>query len=160
MSSFLITNGGPHPADKWAVATAEIIFDTSSMPSSDRLLDAKKLQLQIVEALLPHHEGAQERERGHLAGGRHEARTAHLAEVNDGGAEALAEADEAIAAIQAIKSDLTIKVDDKDVPWADWARLPERVEAWRNIIASHFMSAKHIEHSWHKDRAEGRAPAA
>ena len=150
-SGVLITNGGPHSPEKWAVATAEIIFDINPAMASDRLLQAKRLQLAIVEALIPHHAGVMDRERGHMAGDKKQRNLRKSDDLHtDHQKEAGAEADEAIAAIQAAA---------KGTPWEGHCSEPERVAAWRNIIASHFMTSKHIEHCWHSDRQNGRAPA-
>lgn len=138
----LITDGGSHPPEKWAVATAEAIFDINPAMAGDRLLAAKKLQVAIAEALMPHHGGVQEREKS----------TPRLEHSNeDNIAESLSEAEEAYAAIKAAAS---------GTPWADHFDDPARAAAIKATIASHFMTAKDIERQYHARRNPSDAGAA
>ena len=132
----LITNGGAHPPEKWAVATAEIIFPTDNVRDSNRLLQAKKLQFAIADALVPHHTDVQTAEKGKLA----TLGDAHLDTPHD----PLEAAQKALADIVALA---------KGTPWelhfADAAVQAEIVQE----IGNHFATAEHIERQWHCHRS-------
>lgn len=130
----LITNGGAHPPEKWAVATAQQIFPIDQKIDSDRMVMAKRAELAIVEALLPHHAGIQTTERSGLA-----ASVDHL----DTPLDADAEADQAVAAVCAAL---------KGTPWENKTADPAWRAEVRSIIHQHFRTAKDIERQWHVKR--------
>lgn len=130
----LITNGGSHTPEKWAVATAEVIFDINLQMDGDRLLQAKKLQVAIAEALMSHHSGVQEREKS----------APRLEQSNeDNITESLSEAEEAYA---------DIKKAALGTPWEVHFDDPDRAAAIKSTVASHFMTAKNIERQYYCKR--------
>lgn len=148
----MITDNGPHPPAKWALETAKMVFDLEPGEEgpkldAEQLIDAHELQAKIARALVPHHHGVQHRERGHLKGeaGPRLARP-HL----DNLAEARAEAAQAIADIQQAA---------QGTPWQAHFARPDVVAAISDVVSTHFLTAKDVEHRWHRDRAAGRAPA-
>lgn len=141
MPGLMVTDGGPHPADKWAVMTGEHIFPIDPKADSERLIDARKVQMKIIEALLPHHHANMEAERGNLK----TKGDAHLTAP-------YAPEDAAKAALAEIVSIL------KGTPWEaktidpDWLRIVE------GELATHFATAQNIERQWHCHRS--KTPAA
>lgn len=132
----LITNNGTHSPEKWAVATAEHIcpIDESAM-SADRLLAAKKLQVAIAEALIPHHTKVQHHEKGALK----EKGDEHF----DTPCDPSIHLDEAMAAIIAAA---------KGTPWeAHYARADVQA-AIRQEVGNHFATAMDIERQHHADK--------
>lgn len=134
----LITDGGAHPAEKWAVATAEMIFPIGpelEKAQGDRLLKAKRLQLDVADALTGHHAGVQNHEKTKLAALGDD----RLDHVPDHAA-ATAEAVEAVMACM------------KGTPWEDKTANPEWREEITRIIAMHFGDNANIEREWHCHR--------
>lgn len=143
MTGVLVTNGGPHPADKWAVATAEHIFPIDPSVVGDRFLAAKKLQLAIAVALEPHHEGVQEAERAKLAAAGDD----HLQTPHD----PLAAAEAALAEIQAAAA---------GTPWEAHFADAEVQRVVIQEVGNHFATAEHIERQWHCHRNPSDAAKA
>jgi hypothetical protein len=131
----LITDGGPHPADKWAVVTAEHIFQIGPGVTGDKMLAAKKFQITIAEILMPHHQGVQDDAQVSLKADA----VAHMATAYD----PLAKAQAACAAIVSAAA---------ATPWAEHFAKPEVQQAVIQEIGNHFATAEHIERSWHADR--------
>ena len=137
----LITNGGPHPADKWAVATAEMIFPAETA-SADNALAAKRFQLDIAEILEGHHAGVATDEKAKIA-----ANAAHIKSAQDYHGE---RADKAVADIVA-KS--------KGTPFEAYFAREEWQAVARPIIGSHFATNADIHRSWHADANPESEPA-
>jgi hypothetical protein len=141
MAGILITDGGPHSAEKWAVATSERIFDITKV-AGERVIAAKKLQNVIAESMVRHHAEAQAREQTHLAVPETAAARKNLEYTVDRD-EALRETAEVIADVQKAAA---------GTPWAaHWAD-PEVIKAATQIISSDLMTVKDIERRWHTDR--------
>jgi len=134
----MTTNGGPHSAADWAVATAEFLVDIDASVTGERLIAAKKLQAAVAEALLPHHTRVQENERAAIAAAGDD----HLSTPMDSHTEA-----EATFEI--------VKNLAKGTPW-EWhfERVDVRREAIETII-QHTNTSKHIERRWHAQRNRG-----
>lgn len=130
----MITNGGPHPPDFWAQATAEHIAPIAPSMTGARRLAALALQARIQEALTPHHQAVQDTERGKIAADPERL----LAPVDPE-----PHLDAALAAIQAAAA---------GTEWEAHFRDPAVVETIRREIGIHFATAQHIERSWHADR--------
>lgn len=132
MPGVMITNGGPHSAEKWADMTGEHIFpiDANAM-AADRLIQARKLQVAIIEALVPHHHGIQTVERGklHVAGDAH-LDTPYTPE------------DTAADALESV-----LKILDGS-PWDKRGD-----ETWQRVVlgelSTHFATSQNIERQWH-----------
>ena len=63
MFGVLITNGGAHPADKWAAATASHIVSVADNVGGGQKAAAVKLEAAIIDILEKHHNLAQKGER-------------------------------------------------------------------------------------------------
>lgn len=134
-AKILITNGGTHSPEKWADTTAEHIFQVGSAVAGDRLIAAKKFQIQIAEILMPHHDAVQTDAKASLAANAQ----AHMTKAYD----PLAKAEQATAEIVAAA---------KGTPWEDHFAKPEVQQVMVQEIGNHFATAEHIERSWHADR--------
>lgn len=146
----MITNGGPHPADKLADATTDTIMDLiqvaddADTPEAAAARAAKRTMRPILfDIFNAHHDGVQKHERGHLKMSvkKHEARdhackridvTPHLSVM-----------DEVYAALDA-------------TPFAEHFAKPEVREVLKQIVAQHTANAMHIERCYHADRHEAK----
>ena len=133
MARIMITNGGSHPPEKWAMVTAERIFDIGGSVAGDRLIQAQKLQLAIAEVLMPHHEKIQSTERTKL-----DEDSKHLLAPTD-----------ATDYLDDIMDDI-VKV-SKGTPWQDHFKRPEVQDAARRIIMADIATVQHVERMWHAD---------
>jgi len=147
---FLITNGGPHPADKWAEITAETILDMlvdanpdDDTPAAAAARKAKRdLRPKLFDVLNSHHEGVQKVERSTLA-----------SKANMTMAEA---AVHAVTNLDPEPHKPGVMDDVNKVlaqtPWADHFAKPEVQEHLWKIIGQHTVDVMHIERRWHHDR--------
>lgn len=131
----MITDGGAHPPEKWAVMTAEIIFPLSEALKGDRAILARKVQLAITEALLPHHYDHIIDEQSALKAVGDD----HLDKAYD----PIPRAEEAL---EAVKSCL------RNTPWEDKLKNEEWLRTVGGILASHFATSADIERQWHCHR--------
>ena len=137
MIGVLATDGGPHPADKWAEATASHIVDIASHVAGERRAAAVKLEAAIIDILGGHHTTIQDGERAKIVEHGHD-RLGH-----DLDPEHHLSVDDAVTEIVAAA---------KGTPWeADFAK-PEMAEHLKALLAQHFRTSMHIERSWHSDR--------
>jgi hypothetical protein len=134
MTRILVTNGGAHPPEKWAMTTAEQIFDIGTGVAGDRLIQAQKFQLTIAEILMPHHEKVQSTERSKLSDDSNYILTALTGE---------AYADDVIKDIATAA---------KNTPWASHFASPEVQAAARDVIVEHFLTSQSAERQWFADR--------
>jgi hypothetical protein len=137
MVQIMITNGGPHPYTKWAVATAQQIIDIGANATGTQAMDARKLENKIIDILEVHHKCVQDDERDELKSKSH----ARLCED--------------------ILYDVTDYVDDPvseivaasvGTPFEHHFAQPQIQAYLREVIALHFRTSKHIERSWHADK--------
>lgn len=135
-SGIMITNGGPHSAEKWAFTTGEMLFPIDSNVAGDRLIAAKKVQLAIIEALIPHHDVNMTNERNQLSSSGDIALDLPYSPEQ-----------EMQRAFNSIVSIL------KTSPWAYKAVDPEWEKAVKEILASHFATSQNIERQWHCHRS-------
>lgn len=134
MTRILITNNGPHPAEKWAMATAQAVFDTSALVLGDHSIAAQKFQLSIAEILQPHHTQLQTDEQTKLVANADYINTVLTADDY---------ADRAMTDIVNLS---------KGSPWeVHFANENVQTEA-KKVIASHLMTSQHVERLWHADR--------
>lgn len=136
----MVTNGGPHPPEKWSEQTAEQLVDVIQVeptyPNYEAALQQKNvLKDKFMAALTPHHTKVQGKERGHLSTKGSE----HLASDLDPN-EYL---DEAVAAVNAAV---------KGSMFEEHFAKPLVQIFIKSTLAGHFASAMHIERSWHADR--------
>lgn len=145
----MITNGGPHPADKWADMTVDtimeliVVSDDSDTPEAAAARAAKReLRPILFNIFNAHHDGVQKHERGHLTKNvkKLDAAHEHVA-ANVDVTPHMAVTDEVDAALAA-------------TPFAAHFAKPEVKDVIHRIIGQHTANAMHIERSWHKDRLE------
>ena len=141
MSRILITNGGPHPPEKWAMTTAERIFDIGSTVAGDRLIQAQKFQLAIAEVLLPHHNKVQIAERTKL----------------DGNVKNLLVPYDVTGFLDGIMKDITTVA--KGTPWQDHFAKPAVMAAMREIVGGDIATSEHVERLWYADHHPDSAEA-
>ena len=130
----MVTNGGPHPPEKWALASAEDIFNIDPEMSGARLIEAQKLQVAIAEALVGHHCTVQDNEKSRLQENIHYIHSPH----------------DPSEYLDHVMNDVLAVL--KGSPWQKHFAKKNVREAMREVIANHFMAAQHIERSWHADR--------
>lgn len=132
----LKTDGGTHPADKWAWATATHLVSVD--PNADALIqrNAATLQLRIAEALEGHHGAVQKQERAGLRQNGDD----HLATAID----PLPFVEQALADIVAVA---------KGSRWEPQFNDPAIQDQMRAVLATHFATSQHIERSWHAGRS-------
>ena len=133
----LITDGGPHPADKWAECTASHIVSIADHVAGERRGSALKLQAAVIDILERRHTTVQTGERG-KSGEHGHARLGH-----DLDPEHHVVLDEVVAEIVAAA---------QGTPWAAEFAQPATADALRQLIGQHFSTSIHIERSWHADR--------
>lgn len=141
---FMVTNGGPHPADKWAEVTRDAILDlivvdeNSASEAAVAARDAKRmLSLTLFNILNRHHDAVQKHERSEL---RKKDGHKRLCVQYDPTAPAEAALSEVLNALAAVPM------------FADHFAKPEVRETLFRIVGQHFADAMHIERSYHADR--------
>lgn len=136
-TGILITNGGPHPADKWAEATAAQIVEIAEHVAGEKRAAAVKLQAAIIDILIDHHTKVQIGERGKIAEIGHD-RLGHDLDPSHH-----LTLDEVIGQIVAAA---------KGTAWqADLAT--EDAKTYLSLLLrSHFATSMRDERSWHADR--------
>jgi hypothetical protein len=150
----MITNGGPHPADKWADMTTDTILglikvgEDSVTEEAAAARQAKRdLRPILFDIFMGHHDGVQKHERGHLP------KNIKTAEKANAHAHALdvtphmGVADEVFSALAA-------------TPFAAHFAKPEVQDVIRQIIGSHTADVMHIERRWHHNRLSAAAKGA
>jgi hypothetical protein len=140
--SILTTDHGTHSPEKWAIATANMIFPYDPATVGEHLIAAQKLQIAIAEALIEPHATVQDQERNHLSGdalARYEAEH----DVDD-------HTDDAVERVLVVAD---------GTPWADHFAKPEVKAAIREVVGSHFATAQHIERAHHAQHNPSDAAA-
>lgn len=132
----MITNGGAHSAEDWAMATATRIFAPSPEMTRGRMVLFTQVQMGIAQALMLHHEWCQKHERKKLAVDAASRLGRDYIEDRDA---RLAEADLAIADIQKAVA---------GTAWEEHWKKEDVLAAVRNIIASDLMTARDIDRQW------------
>lgn len=140
----MITNGGPHPPDKWAAQTARSICDLIQIDEAADSAEAKTarkakphLELDLADVLEEMHRQNQDNERAKL------------------GEEGDARLSKPLIQLQsdAVENGLAMVVAvTASTPFAAHFALPQVQAVVRNILAQHCANAMHIERSWHADR--------
>lgn len=133
-TGILVTNGGPHPADKWAAQTAAQIIQIGADASGEQAIAARKFELVILDILEDHHGKVQTHERGKIT----EHGTARFAHPLDS-------AEHVDAPFQAIVAA------SKGTLFESHFAKPEVQAHIRNVLASHFATSMDIERSWFAD---------
>ncbi len=135
MIGVLVTDGGPHPPEKWAEVTAsQIVDDIATHAPQTGVGESQEFRDKLVAILTPHHGRVQESERGalvHVPG-----RMQHDLDPTPHLSDPLAEI---VAAAQGHT-------------FGAYFTRPETQEYLRRVIGTHFATAMQIERSWHADR--------
>lgn len=138
----LVTNGGPHSADKWAEATASHIVDIADHIAGERRGAAIKLQAAIIDILTTHHTTVQSGERDKILADGHPRLQADL----DPGQHL--SIDDVVAEIIGAA---------QGTQWESDFNAPETPAHIKALLTQHFATSMHIERSWHADRNPGAA---
>lgn len=147
----MITNGGPHPADKWADMTTETILDLvqveedSVSPEAAAARQAKRdLRPVLFGIFNAYHDAVQKHERDDL--------TKNVKTLDDANARAAAKIDVTphLGVMDQVDAALAA------TPFATHFAKPEVSEIVHLIIAQHTANAMHIERSYHRDRQEAK----
>lgn len=149
IAGFMITDGGPHPSDKWAQLTSDTIVDTILVDSNPNdgsanavgvRLAKRELRNALFAILISHHTGVQEKERDKTK----TIKTAGVAALHalpphdptEHMQLTLAQVNTAFAA----------------TPFAAHFAKPEVQAVVAQIIGQHTVDVMHIERRWHHDR--------
>lgn len=131
MAKVLVTDNGSHTPEKWAMCSAEVIFPLDGVIDADRVFLARKVQLDIAQALLPAYTDIQDAEWDGL-----------VTDPKTGLETPLDPKAETEAAVVSILAAV------KGTPWEDhFARL-EVQQAVLSEIGSHIATIKQIERDW------------
>lgn len=142
----MITNGGPHPADKWADTTADAILDLiqieadSVTPAAAEARQAKRdLRPKLFDIFNAHHDAVQSSERAAVPGTAKAANALVAHPINPA-----PHVDPTAAQVFALLA---------TTPYADhFAKLEVRAVI-ETIIGQHTADVIHIERRYHQDRA-------
>jgi hypothetical protein len=140
--SILATDGGVHPPDKLALATADHLVHVNPKAPAEKQVAARKLEIAIAEALTPHHSVVQGDERVALAS----IGDGHL----DTEVDVAAHVDDALVAVVACA---------KGTPWEAHFQDADVQAVIRQTLGNHFATSKTIERSWHCDHHPESAAA-
>lgn len=143
----MITNGGPHPADKWADMTTETILaliQVNEGAASPEAVEARQVKRDLRQVLfdifMGHHDGVQKGEHRDLAKvKKHAEAKAHCAKPLELHPDCHAALEEVNAALKA-------------TPFAAHFAKPEVQAVLSTIIGQHTADVQHIERRWHVDR--------
>jgi hypothetical protein len=136
-TGILVTNGGPHSADKWAEATASHIVDIADHIAGEKRGAAIKLQAAIIDILTAHHTAVQIGERTSLQTDGHLRLQVPL-DPNDH------------LSLDQVVADIITAA--QGTPWAAEFDNPESPTHLKALLKQHFSTSMHIERSWHADR--------
>jgi hypothetical protein len=130
----MITNGGDHPAELWAQATAEHLLPIAPNMTGKRLRAAQALQNKVADAIEPHHQGVKDVEQKKLDADAAQIMVEPNAEEH---------IDDAVAAVLACFA---------GTEWSDKPNDPAYVAMVRTEVGVHFRTSQLIAKSWHADR--------
>ena len=134
---FMITNGGPHPPEKWADVTAKAIADLIVIEPSapvEAVIDKRGFEAALFKLLVEQHRHTQDRARAICTENHDHGDHRHL--VHD---RATAVAEKVVALAH-------------NTRFAEHFEKPEVRTFLHNVIGQHFANSVHIERSWHADR--------
>lgn len=151
----MITNGGPHPADKWADMTTETILDLiqvaedSVSPEATAARTAKRdLRPVLFDIFNGHHDRVQKHEQNHMRANIKSAKAAsdHMTVPLDVTAH--------LTVMDQVKAALAV------TPFSDHFAKPKVIKTIKQIVGQHTADAMHIERRWHHDRHVATAKGA
>lgn len=141
---FMITNGGPHPADKWADMTTETILglvqvaEDSVSPEALAARDAKrKLRPILFDIFNEHHDKVQKHEQGELSKSK---------KLTTDPVQAIDTKKHTPSTMEQVDAALA------DTPFAAHFAKPEVKAVLHAIVGQHTADVMHIERRWHQDR--------
>jgi hypothetical protein len=141
---FMSTDGGPHPADKWAEITVAYILDlvevddNSATPAAMQARrERRDLRTKIQSILEGHHAKVQEAERGKLATEGHERLKGII--------------DPTEHPLDQMADDIVAATDGMSLIGPHFHK-PEVRKAIVSLLGNHFSTSMDIERSWHSDR--------
>lgn len=139
----MVTNGGPHPADKWAETTTDAILDLiqieddADTPQAAMARQAKRdLRPVLFNIFMGHHDGVQKRERGELKSKRTSQVTARIDPTPHFEGGVIAKVEQALAA----------------TPFAAHFAQAHVHAVIHQIIGQHTANSMDIERKWHADK--------
>lgn len=143
MTSVLISDNGPHSADAWANCAAEHIFAISPNIASNRLIEAKRVQIAIATALLPLFKIVMSTERDALLGNK-------------------AHSDKAIGVDEAMVFSTIEQIVAlaRTSLWKDTLGSLEWVNQAIADVTSFLHSVQQIERFWHADTTDNKSAKA
>ena len=155
MENILVTDGGPHSAEKWAEATSSHIVDIAQHVAGEKRAAAVKLQAAIIDILEGHHTTVQNGERAKLAGVTgHDRLQAELDPEHHLSLEQVVA--EIIAAANGTPWEADFNYAGQEAHFGEegehYPRIPSMAENLTALLSNHFASSMHIERSWHADR--------
>lgn len=140
-AGILITNGGPHPAEKWAIYVAERIVPTDNVTIGDRPMQALALQVAVAKAISDDFEKAQSEEKSRLFNDSN-----HLN--NDYDVDLY---------VEPMMQDIVSCA--KGTPWEAHYNSADVQNEIRSMLRSHVWDTLHIERMYHADANPDMAPA-
>ena len=137
ITSILKTDGGPHPASKWAEATAGHIVQIGEHVAGAELVRARRFELTVMDIVEAHHATVQDGERGKIVSDGHDRILAALDPSDH------LSIDDAVGEIVAASVGTTFETHFAQ-PF---------VRAYLvDLLTQHFRTSMHVERSWHADR--------
>lgn len=136
---FLKTDGGPHSAESWAMATADMLVSVPAGSSSEVEAQARKLRGKIVDVLERHHGDVARAETEGLAA-QGDARLAEPIDHSDKAADVVSE----------------LRNLARGTRWEQAVDAPGFVLAAHDLVRGHLEENARIHRSWHVDRNASR----
>jgi hypothetical protein len=145
------TDGGPHPSDKWAEITANMIVDTILVDDkpdnvSDEARAARKAKRDLRGKLFDIFDGHHDRVQRHERGGCGKIKKADQAETHADHAQTPLDVTPHLGVMDEVAAVFA------ETPWAAHLAKPETMEVVKAIIGQHTANVMNIERCWHRDR--------
>lgn len=128
----LVSEHGTHTPDQWAVATTKQVFPVEDAKfTGDKLVDAHRKELALIELFSKHHAWHQSDEKTKLA----------------------ANAEHIVSPLKTDAKSIVSKVIEimDGSSWQDHFSQPEVQSAVESVISSHTLTNRDVERSWHAD---------
>ena len=145
-TSVLITNGGPHSAEKWAECTASHIVQIGEQVSGEQLAGARRLELAILTILEGHHATVQAGEQAILKASNAKTLSSRLASVPDPNEH---------LSVDGIVAEIVAAADGTE--FAPHFAEPATQDYIRAVLTQHFATNIDIERQWASDSAKKEA---
>jgi hypothetical protein len=132
---FMVTNGGTHPPEKWALETAEHLVSIGPDVDGPTLMAATRVKMNIANALVESYADIQTTEKSKLASDPDATHASPLGVPDD----------HLNVIVGKIKEQLA------NSPWSDMAQDEDAHTLIANHVHGHLMEQQAIERSWHLD---------